>query len=197
MVRPHSLPPKYGQVAERSKAAVLKTEVGKTTVGSNPTLSANPSILKRLLRRVVVNPANGCWEWIGAKAVGYGRMRIGNKALGTSHLESVHRISYEIFKGAIPDGMDVCHSCDNRGCANPDHLFVGTRKDNMQDSIAKGRFVYNPALPGEAHPQCRLTSQQIAEIRQSTGTSNAVAPLYGVSPRYIRGIRQGRWRIRA
>jgi hypothetical protein len=52
-----------------------------------------------------------------------------------------HKLSYLIFEGSVPDGMEVCHRCDNHWCINPDHLFLGTRLENVQDSIAKGRFL--------------------------------------------------------
>jgi hypothetical protein len=76
----------------------------------------------------------GCRLWIGSKTVGrYGRLL----KKGTRHL--AHRLAYERFKGPVPKGLEVCHSCDNPSCVNPDHLFVGTAKDNALDRQAKGR----------------------------------------------------------
>lgn len=91
-------------------------------------------ILKQRLfdKRKII--ANGCWEWQGALAQGYGLLHIrkGNH-------KKAHRLSWEIFKGPIPKDLCVCHHCDNRKCFNPDHLFLGTQKMNMKDMSEKGR----------------------------------------------------------
>lgn len=82
-----------------------------------------------------VTKTHTCWLWTGANnGKGYGRLYVGGKFVYP------HRYSFKLHIGDIPTGMLVCHSCDVRNCVNPDHLFLGTSKDNTQDMISKGRL---------------------------------------------------------
>lgn len=92
-------------------------------------------IAERFWQRVTVGPEDQCWEWQGPfNHYGYGLI---GDALGTP--QRAHRVSYEIHKGPIPDGLVVMHSCDNPPCVNPAHLSVGTVADNNWDRARKGR----------------------------------------------------------
>ena len=103
-----------------------------------------------------VNPQTDCWEWTGSNnAKGYGQLRINWK------LRYAHRVSYELYRGKIPEGMYVCHRCDNRKCVNPDHLWLGTQKDNLQDMMLKGRRVYL----SENSPTAKLSIEQVRKIK--------------------------------
>lgn len=97
--------------------------------------------IERFLDKIKL-PANlhDCWEWNAGRstAQGYGVFYLNNKPIGA------HRFSYEHFNGSIPVGLWVLHTCDNRPCVNPFHLFVGTAQDNISDMIKKGRKVSRP-----------------------------------------------------
>lgn len=81
-----------------------------------------------------VNKSGGCWTWTGAQhRQGYGHIRIDDS------VEFAHRVSWNIHFGAIPDGAEIMHVCDNPCCVNPDHLMLGTHRDNMRDMARKGR----------------------------------------------------------
>lgn len=92
-------------------------------------------------------PRGECVEWAGLiQPNGYGRLHISNTNIGA------HRLAWALANGRAPKrGLDICHSCDNRKCINPDHLFEGTRAKNMQDAISKGRMF----APNRGKPFCK------------------------------------------
>jgi len=108
-------------------------------------------------------------------------------------MKLIHRLVYEQKYGPIPKGMSVCHKCDTRNCINPEHLFLGTNQDNVDDMVGKGRQSHqgSPGLPGEKHPQAKLTEKQVIEIRKYEGmTDKQIANIYGVSVTNINNIRR-------
>ncbi len=103
------------------------------------------------------NNKNECWIWQKQKTSRYGKMTVnGIKSIGA------HRFSYEYFNEEIPDGMFVCHHCDQPKCVNPKHLFLGTPQDNVDDKMRKGRF---KCAIGEKQGHSKLTEKDVIEIK--------------------------------
>lgn len=118
-------------------------------------MSLSLTLRERFLGKGYTVAENGCWIWNGRiHPNGYGAL--------SRHIKA-HRASYEVFKGPIPAGLCVLHTCDNPPCVNPLHLFAGTRSDNMQDCSAKGRLKIVHKR-GEENQQAKLTNEQAAEI---------------------------------
>lgn len=100
----------------------------------------------------------GCWVWTGALAKnGYGQIGAGGKR---GRVLYAHRVAYELYIGKVPDDSLVCHTCDNRQCVNPDHLFLGSYKDNMQDAVKKGRTARGERNGMRAQPHRRATGDR-------------------------------------
>lgn len=132
-------------------------------------------LLWKMSDRVIIADG-GCWEWVGAKTSrNYGNMGFGVKNV------LVHRLIYSLCVGDLDKRLFVCHKCDNPPCCNPDHLFVGSPKDNTADMFSKGRNV-NKCKFGEDHANSRFTNSDVLEIRSrhaAGDTIYAIAKEYG------------------
>lgn len=132
-------------------------------------------VIQRVLDKVVRIPFSGCWIFTGAtNEAGYGIVGTGGRGQPN---DRAHRITYRHYCGPIPYGMFVCHSCDTPSCCNPDHLFLGTNQDNVDDMVRKGRNSKPPRnlhIVGSVHVNSRFTDDEVAFVR----TCHA---LYGVS----------------
>jgi hypothetical protein len=149
-----------------------------------------------------VNKTNGCWLWTGKKKAGYGILK--RKGVDIR----AHRFSWEQVHGEIPDNLCILHKCDVRNCVKPDHLFLGTRKDNSEDMRKKSRHSHGPehsvrcsdgAQKGDVHWRRRnptkLTLEDVRKIRMLLDngvTQKGVAQMFNVKPCTISNIKAGR-----
>jgi hypothetical protein len=147
------------------------------------------SFEKRFWGKVDRSNEDGCWLYRRRlDALGYGRVE------KSGPRTYAHRVAWELTYGPVPDGVDVCHTCDVRNCCNPRHLFLGTAADNMADCKRKGRHTY-----GARNTRALLTEEQAKEIIRefkfySPRKTNAqeLAARYGVSPELIYTVGTGR-----
>ena|SRR6185436_4498635 len=140
----------------------------------------------RFWRKVRVT--DGCWLWMAAKGTGgYGIFQLNGEA------RRAHSLAYQDFFGPIPDGLIVCHHCDNPPCVRPDHLFLGTSADNSGDMKDKGR-----SARGERHGSARLTADQVIEIRRRYSGGELQRELgmqFGITQAMVSAIiRRENWR---
>lgn len=129
----------------------------------------NRPALERFMDLILKNAGTGCWEWNSGKdASGYGMFHF------NSRCHRAHRASWILHKGPIPVGMIVCHKCDNTKCVNPDHLFIGTYKDNMDDCVNKGRSSL-----------MFLTADVVLKIRADQRHYSEISEAFGITKRYV------------
>lgn len=127
-----------------------------------------------------------CWEWTGARRVGYGALVVGYNEKGQPIKASAHRLSWQLHNSEIPDGLFVCHHCDNRLCVRPDHLFLGTIRENGADMVRKGRQV-----KGERVNTCQLTEAQAAEVKRLSDAGvrqQSIADMFGIGQSTVSAI---------
>lgn len=151
----------------------------------------SPVMAAKLAAHTVAHPS-GCHLWTGyTQANGYGYVNCG------SQQEPAHRLALRVSGVEVPAGMDVCHTCDVRNCVNPQHLYVGTRRQNMADCTARGR---HNKPHGETHWSAKLSASDVKAIRsrRAGGTPmRVIANDYGIHAATVSRIVRGIWRKEA
>lgn len=142
------------------------------------------------MSKILPEPNSGCWLWAaGDNGYGYGVFHIKRKNW------AAHRISWQIHNGSIPDGLCVLHKCDVPACVNPDHLFLGTQADNMNDMTKKGRRQMPPTAAGVENGNVKLTEMQVRVIHRLAAnkamTQPEIASYFGVVRGTVAKIKGG------
>lgn len=177
---------------QRAVPGLLQAVFGRNRPSTYPkelrALAERTPLKERFWRKVDKRGSDDCWEWTACcDKRGYGLINEGGhygKRL------FAHRVSWQIHNGPIPEGLCVCHHCDNPVCVNPIHLFLGTDKDNLEDCVRKGR-----SARGEKNGIAKLAEKEIHTIRRllkENHTQAALARMYNVDFMTIHYIKTGR-----
>lgn len=155
-----------------------------------PFLNRFVSVAASFWRNVERKGPDECWSWKGPLLRSnrpwqrYGNFGVWSD--GATRSQRAHRFSWMLANGPIPEGLNVLHRCDNTNCVNPNHLFVGTQKQNVDDQRAKGRLWY-----GERNGRAKLTEDDVRAIRASTERTGVLAKRYGVHWTTLKKARDG------
>lgn len=161
--------------------------------------------IERFWSKCIPEPNSGCWLWTHATfKTGYGKYTLHNRT------HYAHRLAYELHYGVAPGKAYVCHRCDNPFCINPDHLFLGDARINVQDMIAKGRAGWDvrpfvagpkrPALRGDSHPQSKIRERDVVIMRMLSSwlgvPAAQIARMYGISlsSAHRTAVKRASWR---
>lgn len=191
---------KHGRPTENARSRYIAKVPPPTTVATfvpePPPLrlpergpARRATLRERFNAKFVVDGESGCWVWAGAKRgqYGHGHMKVGHHFVGAS------RVAWMLHRGEIPDGLFVCHRCDNPPCVNPEHLFLASPVENTADMIRKGRNAR-----GTGHPNAKLTERDIVEIRDAASSGErlrSIAKRLGVAASTVADIAHRRaWR---
>jgi hypothetical protein len=161
----------YNYMAKHGRMVLTRNMSGKTLAERIELMSRHDS-------------ETGCRIWVrGKNGTGYGNLIFEGKSL------LAHRAAYELAHGALPDGMNVCHSCDTPACVNPGHLFAGSDQANSDDKLSKGR-----EARGTSHGMHRLTEDDIRGIRADPRRNKPVGDTYGITAGCVSMIKhRKRW----
>jgi hypothetical protein len=174
--------------AGRATSCGCQGRAGARQAYQSEPIVESPDYMRGLIEaRSIPEPMSGCWIWTWSLAsFGYGQMRAG----GTNR--RAHVVAYEAFRGPVPPGLIVRHRCDTPCCVNPDHLLVGTKQDNADDMVKRGR--YGPPRRTGA----KLSPRQVDDLREAFGSGTpqwALADEYGLDSSQVSRIVNGRsWR---
>jgi hypothetical protein len=154
------------------------------------------SLLDGFMARFTIASGDACWVWTGS---------LQKKNYGVFRGQRAHRLAYQLFRGPIPEGHGVLHTCDNPPCVRPSHLFTGTKQDNVDDMVKKNRQASGNRHGARTHPErihrgddhlgSKLTEQDVIDLRLSTLSNRELADIYDLDITTIRKARSGEsWR---
>lgn len=144
-------------------------------------------LLDRIESKYEAVTESGCWIWTASvNKAGYGQISMPGRPM------LAHRVCWEFYKGPIPNGKFICHKCDTPGCINPDHMFVGDHRDNMQDMRNKGRAPKVESAKGDKNKSSKISNETALAIFNAEGPQREICKTFNVSRSTLQAIKYGR-----